>query len=424
MIRVALPWRTPVVRWLNGDHPIVMGLIEPVPGHEFVLDLPAPDAAAKRKARVARDALERELLAYDPTLLPADIAAFVDSRDVESQACVEAVDPDLVFLAGTPLTFGNRPWIFHIEELLPLFGPFLWSGKSFDSSAYGTPVFRMVKYLLEHERCLSIFTHLRHSADWIGRLFDSPSIAAKTTYIPFGHAFPPELEAKVAGARALRAKREGCTFLFTNSWSQAGESFVIRGGMETLLAFGRLADELPDCRLILRSQLPLATFGAEFGDFVRSIANVRLIEAKTTYVELVDLLVEADVFVIPSCGLHTVSLVEGMASGAAVIGSDAPGVDEFLQHGRTGLAVEGRKDKLSWYDDRGYLRQRFEPLFRGIDHAFVENLYQAMRSLATDRDERLRLGSAGFEHVRRNHTMGPWIDGFRRILFEATGGGR
>jgi glycosyltransferase involved in cell wall biosynthesis len=422
MVRVAAPWRTPVINWLNGDHPISLGLLAPRPGYEFALDLPPPDDAARAKSRAAAAGLEAKLRALEPELDPAAIAEYVRSRDIESQAYVEAHDPDLVFLAGTPLGFGDRPWMIHIEELLPLFGPFFWSGKSFERSAYGTPIWRILKRVFEDPQCRSIFTHLRHSADWIGTLFDSPVIAAKTRHIPFGHAFPPAIEARVAAAQPARATRTGCTFLFTNSWLQAGESFVIRGGVETLLAFGKLSAERPDCRLIVRSQMPKDTLGEGFANYVRSMSNVTLIDAKMPYVDFVDLFLEADVYMIPSCGLHTVSLIEGMATGAAVIASDAPGADEFLKDGETGVAVKGRLGKLSYYDERGYLRQTFEPLFRGIDQEFVDGLYRTMKLMAEDKDTRLRLGRAGYAHVRANHPMAPWLDGFGNLIDEVRDG--
>jgi len=421
-VRIAAPWRTPVVQALNSDHPIVLGLLAPRDGYEFAIDLATPDAAALAASEAAAAGLRKKLEALEPDLPPEAIATYVKSRDVESQAFVEKYDPDLVFIHGTPLTFGNRPWISHMEELLPLFGPFFWSGKSADQTAYGTPIWRILRRVFEDANCRALFTHLRHSADWIGTLFDSPAIAAKAHYIPFGHAFPPEIEARVRAAQPARDARTGCTFLFTNSWTQAGESFVLRGGVETLLAFGRLAQERPDVRLILRSAMPSQTLGQGFADFVRSQPRVEIVDRKLDYSKFVDLFLDADAYLIPSCGLHTVSLIESMSTGVAVIASDAPGVDEFLHDGRTGIAVPGRKGKLSWYDEYGYLRQTFEPLFRGIDHEFVENLYRSMARVAADRDYRRTLGRGGFEHVRANHAFDPWAGGFGRTLDQVCAG--
>jgi hypothetical protein len=418
---VAAMWRTPIFQWLGGDHPMMTSLLAPRAGYEFKLDLPAADEAARAKAEKGLANLSAKLRKAVPDIADDVLAEFVKSRDLESQAQVAAAEPDLVFPHSMPFTDMERPWISHLEELLALFAPFFWHGTSAERTAYGTPVWRLVKAMLEDPSCRALSAHLRHTVDWIGTLFDSPAIAAKTRYIPFGHAFPPAIEARVAAAQEARASRKGCTFLFTNSWFQAEPSFVLRGGMETLAAYGNLVRRRPDCRLILRTKLPVSIFGEGFADFVRALPNVEIVDGKLDYPDFVDLFLRADAFLLPSCGLHTVSLLEAMASGAALIASDAPAVDEFVTHGETGLAVEGRR-KLSWYDEHGFLRQTFEPLKKDFDVKFAAALEAAMDRVAGDGAYRVKLGRAAFAHVRQNHAMEPWIGGFGRMLDDVRDG--
>jgi glycosyltransferase involved in cell wall biosynthesis len=162
--------------------------------------------------------------------------------------------------------------------------------------------------------------------------------------------------------------------------------------------------------------------GQNFDAFVRGMPNVEVIDGKLDYAAFVDLFLRADVFLLPSCGLHTVSLIEAMASGAAVIASDAPGVDEFVRDGETGIATKGRLGKLSWYDERGFLRQTFEPLKKNFDAAFAANLLAAMELLASDPSRRNAMSRKAFAHVRENHAMGPWTGGFGRMLDEVREG--
>lgn len=419
--RVAAMWRTPIYKWLGGDHPMMTSLLAPRAGYEFLLDMPRPDGAARARAEAKLEALAAKLRLAAPGVSETDLAEFVKSREIDSQAEVEAADPDLVFPHSMPFVDLSRPWISHLEELLPLFAPFFWHGTSAERTAYGTPVWRLVKAMLEDPSCRAISSHLRHTVEWIGRLFDSQAIAAKTRHIPFGHALPPAIEARVAAAQASRDGRRGCTFLFTNSWFQAEPSFVLRGGMEILAAYGNLARKRPDVRLILRTRLPTSIFGEGFGDFVRGLPNVEVIDGKLDYAEFVDLFLRADAFLLPSCGLHTVSLIEAMATGAATIASDAPAVDEFLTDGATGIAVPGRR-KLSWYDEHGFLRQTFEPLKKEFDAEFAARLEAAMDRVAGDTPFRRDLGRAAYAHVRKNHAMGPWVGGFGAMLDEVRGG--
>lgn len=419
--RVAAMWRTPVFQWLGGDHPMMTSLLAPRPGYAFELDLPGPDAAAREAAQRGLANLAAKLRKACPRVTDKEIAEFVDSRDLESQAQVAAADPDLVFPHSMPFTDMERPWISHIEELLPLLAPFFWHGTSAERDAHGTPVWRLVKAMLEDPSCRALSSHLRHTVDWIGRLFDSPAIAAKTRFIQFGHALPKDIEARVADAQAARAGRSGCTFLFTNSWFQSEPSFILRGGMEVLAAYGILAQRRSDVRLILRTKLPTTLLGEGFGAFVRGLPNVEIVDGKLDYADFVDLFLRADAYLLPSCGLHTVSLIEAMATGTALIASDAPAVDEFVTQGETGLMVEGRR-KLSWYDEHGFLRQTFEPLKKEFDAEFAARLQAAMDRVAGDARLRRGLGAAAYAHVRKNHAMGPWLDGFGRMLDEVRGG--
>ncbi|MBI3505847.1 MAG: glycosyltransferase family 4 protein [Proteobacteria bacterium] len=419
--RVAAPWRTPIFQWLGGDHPMMTSLLAPRAGYEFLLDLPVPDAGHRATAAAERDALVAELVAALPGISREAIVQFAESRDLESQAQIAAAAPDLTLPHSMPFVYGQRPWISHIEELMTLFAPFLWHGKTANVDVRSMPVWHLVRAMLESDRCRAVSSHLRHSHEFIGKLFDSPKIQAKSHYIPFGVAFPPEIQARIDAAQAARETRGGCTFLFTNSWGQHDESFVLRGGMETLAAFGTLVARRPDCRLILRTQIP-KLFGPDFEKFVRGIPNIEIVDTRLGFGEFIDLFLRADVFLIPSCGLHTVSLLQAMACGAATIASDAPAVDEFVTDGETGIAVKGRLGRTAWYDQWGFLNQTFEPMMKSYDAAFSENLHASMDELARDRVRRLALSRAGRAHVARHHAIGPWIDGFGQILDQVRAG--
>src|SRR5262249_40572051 len=142
---------------------------------------------------------------------------------------------------------------------------------------------------------------------------------------------------------------------------QQESSFVLRGGADVVRAFMELGAKYPDTRLIVLSSLPVSHYGAGFADFVRRIPNLHLIDRRVTDDELVELMMSADVFVLPSAGLHALSILRAMYCGLAVIASDAPGNDEYLADDVTGVTVTGRRGKTAWYDEIGFLHQTFEP---------------------------------------------------------------
>jgi glycosyltransferase involved in cell wall biosynthesis len=420
ILRVVVPWRAPVYRNWSGPHPMMVSLLGAYPGVSFDMELAAPTPATRARAAADAGALRRQLADPALGLGAADIDGFVASRDPDSQAMLP--EPyDLVLHHSMPFTLGQRPWVMHIEELVTLFAPTLWHGQTANVRIRELPIFRLVRRLLEGEACLAVSAHLRHSADWLGRLFDSDIIAAKSRYIPFGIEFPAALQPRIEagiGVRDARA-RDGLTFLFTNSWSQDPRSLVVRGGLDVLLAFARIQAEHPTCRLILRSALPTEMLGPKFGDFVRAIPNVEIIDRVVSGDEMAELFATADVYLLPSVGLHTVSLLQAMYFGAVLVAADAPGVEEFVSPGETGLVVPGRLGRTAWYDDTGLLNQTFEPLFQGVDQDFVIRLHGEMKRLVVDPALRRTLRHRARAHVLKNHAMGPWQNGMQHILEDA-----
>jgi glycosyltransferase involved in cell wall biosynthesis len=414
-IRVGVPWNAPGLFRFNGDHPLPGSLITQYPGYTFDYTLTPADTAHLREADAAADVLRKTLRGLTPTPSIDVVEEFVVSRGLQTQAMMLA-PCDLHFLHTAPLTLGAKPWMLHIEEMITLFAPFVWHGTSANVRIRDLPVYRMIKHMLEAPECRAVFSHLKHSADYLPVLFDNPKLAAKVHHVPLGLEFSAAATRKIADDQDKRGEIPGTTFLFTNSWSQQEGSFVLRGGNEVIGAFIELVAKYPQSRLIVLSSLPVSYYGDEFTKFVRSIPNLHLIETRVNDDELVDLMMASDVFLIPSVGLHALSLLRAMYCGMAVVASDAPGNDEFVRDGETGIVVEGRRGKTAWYDDIGFLHQTFEPVFAKTLGDFAGNLFRAMEQLVLDVDRRRRIGRAAREHVLRHHRIDEWRGGFRRIL--------
>ena len=414
-IRIGVPWNAPGIARFNGDHPLPSSLIADYPGYRFDFTLSPVDAANIKRAQEASDGLRKNLAALTPTPARDVIEEFIVSRGLHTQAMMLA-PCDLHFLHTAPLTLGTRPFVLHTEELLTLFAPFVWHGTSAKVQIREVPAFRMIKHLLEAPSCRAVFSHLKHSHDYLPVLFGSDSLAAKTHHVPLGIEFSPAATKRIAERQGVRGGTPGTTFLFTNSWSQHESSFVLRGGTDVIRAFLELVHKYPDSRLIVLSTLPVSHYGPEFADFVRRIPNLHVIDKRVTDDDLVELMMAADVFLVPSVGLHALSILRGMFCGMAVLVSDAPGNEEYVSHDETGIIVEGRRGKTAWYDDTGFLHQTFEPVFAKKLGDFAGNLYRAMEQLVVDPERRKRIGAAAREHVREHHRIESWRAGFRDIL--------
>lgn len=418
-IRVGVPWNAPGLFRFNGDHPLPSSLIADYPGYRFDYTLSPADAAHIREASAASDKLRRELRALTPTPSTEMVDEFIVSRGLQTQAMMLA-PCDLHFLHTAPLTLGTKPWIIHIEEMITLFAPFVWHGTSANVRIRDLPAYRMIRYLLEAPACRAVFSHLKHSADFLPVLFDSEQLKAKVHHIPLGIEFSAAATQKIAAAQAQapngRGRGPGTTFLFTNSWSHQEGSFILRGGADVLGAFIELVAKYPDSQLIILSPLPVSYYGEGFAKFARQLPNVHIVESRVSDDELVDLLLAADVFLIPSVGLHALSVLRAMYCGLPVVVSDAPGNDEYVRDGETGVVVEGRRGQTAWYDDIGFLHQTFEPVFGKSLGAFAGNLFRVMEQLVQDPERRRRIGQAARAHALRHHRIEDWRSGFRRLL--------
>ncbi|MCR9255871.1 MAG: hypothetical protein NXI16_07210 [Alphaproteobacteria bacterium] len=419
---VKVPWSTPVYREFSGPHPMMMSLAGSFPGIRFDFDLPEPGPDDLERAADEQRALTRALT---PLAAPDLVARFVESRGLASQAMIRPPH-DLVLHHSMPFTFGQSPWCIHIEEIVTLFAPFLWHGKSAGVAARDVPVMPLVRALLESPACRFISSHLSHSADWLGTVFDSEIIRAKSRHIPFGVDFPETpaqaIDAEIA-RRNAKADDAPVRFLFTNSWSQDPNSLLVRGGLDALLAFAEVLKNRPDWTLTVRSRLPTELLGEDFGGFVKSIPNLSIIDTPISDAEMAALYLDADIYLLPSVGLHTVSILQAMYFGAVLIASDAPAVDEYVTQDVNAAVVPGRENVFSWYGEDGLLNQTFDPLFQGVDQKFTERLFQTMLTLGDDRARQKRLRNTARRFVLDRHGLGPWQSGFEKLLRDALGTG-
>jgi len=415
---VKVPWSTPVYRAFSGPHPMMTSLAGSFDGIRFDFDLPEPDTGDLARADRERAACFARLKRLHGNLPEATVAAFVDSRGVESQAALRP-PYDLTLHHSMPFTFGQAPWAIHIEEVITLFAPFLWHGQSAHVRADSVPERALIRSLLEAPECRFVSSHLSHSVAALGTVFDSEAIAAKARHIPFGVDYPdvPRAAVEAAIARRDAVPADGPVhFLFTNSWSQDPRSLLVRGGLDVLLAFTEVVRRRPHWTLTVRSALPTEMLSAQFGTFVAGIPNVRVIDRPVSDTEMADLFMAADVYLLPSVGLHTVSILQAMYFGAVLIASDVPGNDEFVTEDENGVIVPGRRDVYSWYGEDGLLNQTFDPLFQGVDQPYTERLARTMLALGDDPARRAGLRREARRHVLTRHRLDRWQGGFETLL--------
>ncbi len=338
---------------------------------------------------------------------PVAILKFLQTRNLQSQLLIgDHREP--VLLTSMPFTFGQSPWVIEIEDPTTLFFPHIQNGNTAHLDYATTPVFPIVKTLLEADSCKAILTHMQSTAKLVATLFDSDIITRKIVHSPLGVKLPAKHQ-----RHDPAGDDEPIELLFINSWCQVPENFYVRGGLDVLEAFDILRIRYPQLRLTLRTDLPGL---ADHFHRIIEAGNVRIINRFVTAEEMADLHESSHIFLLPAARVHIVSLLQAMSYGLAVVGSDGWGMQEYLEDDRNGLVVEGRHGVASWPDEEaGVLRENYQTMHTA-DPVVVEGIVEAVSRLVEDRALRRRLGRAARQDVQDRFNLDQWNRGLQRAL--------
>lgn len=329
---------------------------------------------------------------------------FVHSRHFRSQVMAPR-KAELAFLTSLPQTYGQVPWVIEIEDSTTLFFPFLPNGLTADLDVKASPYYALTKALLESDSCRAILTHMRSTFDTLPVLFNSEIIAKKTHYAPLGVRLPERWQ--------QHDDTEVVDMLFTNSWHQQQVGFYLRGGLDVLEAFEILHAKYPNLRLTLRTQLP--RLDERYQRIVEQ-SWIRVIDRFLPAKELEELQRSTHIYLLPSARIHIVSVLQAMSYGQVVVGSDGWGVEEYLEHERTGLIVRGRAGTVSWMDESvGLLREDYSHLYEA-NPIVVRGIVEAVSRLMEDAKLRRRLGHAAREAVEDRFNLANWNDSLKRVF--------
>lgn len=333
---------------------------------------------------------------------------FLKTRHYESQLLL-ARSHGLNFLTSMPFTYGQNPWVIEIEDPTTLFYPLVHNGNTYHLDIQESPYFPVVKAMLESEECRGILTHVRSTAEMLPTLFRSEKINAKVHYSPLGVKVPERWQ--------RHEPSDQIDMVFINSWCQVPGNLYVRGGLDVLDAFEILHRRYPHLRLTLRTHLP--SLDQHYHRIIES-SWVRIVDRFLTPAELEDLLADSHIFLLPSARIHVVSLLQAMSHGLAVVTSDGWGIQEYVEHERNGLIVEGRYGKVTWVDEQaGMLREDYEPMYTP-DPEVVQRIVSAVSRLVEDHALRKRLGHAARMDVEQRYNLENWNAGLKTLLDNAT----
>ena len=340
---------------------------------------------------------------------PFNVIKFVWTRGIWSQLHIP-MKTRLVFLPSFPFILCQIPWIIEIEDTTTLFAPFVLNGQTSSLNIFENPYYSFVKTLIESDTCKGIICHIKSTAESIPLLFNNEKLNKKIIHLPLGIPLsPPELLSR-------KKQKDVIDILFTNSWHQNSDSFYLRGGLDILEAFSILFSKYSNVRLTLRTALPV-NLNDHYLKIIKD-CSVKILDKFLPDEAMHELMLKADIYVLPSARIHVVSILEAMAYGLAVVVSDGWGNAEYVEDGRNGIVVRGRYGKCSWMDINGVLREDYKPLFSS-DPIVVKGLVDSLSALIEDRELCEKLGQTARKDIETKFSMDNWNQGLAKALDQA-----
>lgn len=421
---VGVPWSLPVYRGLNGGHPLLRGLAEPI-------DYPvARPRTVPEPVPAVRDRMRRRLAAAAARLMratglpPERVLPFLVHR-----ADILAVDPAWGFeLHHTaPMALGDVPWAFHFEQFNSLCIPVQSWPRAELSEARDD--WRLTLALLNDPSCRLILTHVKQTHDRLRPLL-IPAAAGKLRYAPLRFKTRAPL---IRRRPARRRSGKTVTVLFTAGFTQTPALFHARGGLDLMHAMSHLARRrsrrLKAVRWILRAPRPDCSPPA-LTRRIRALPSVSWRDGRLSDAAMGRLMAGCDVMALPSVTLHALSLADARRHGMLALSADAYAVDEFVRDGVDGLIVrrhrpparfpdggpDGGPDHGVFYreDARGMVTARHFP----ADIGFHIRFRAALIRVLTNRRLRSRL-RRNAETAGRWLTRGAdWAEQARRLITE------
>ena len=224
-------------------------------------------------------------------------------------------------------------YIFNIEDQMTLYR-YLGNGQTYDIDLHKHPETDFIRYILEDSRCKKIICHIKKMSETLPSLLKSDIIKNKIEYQKIG--------IPIKNIKNNNYKND-FNILFTNSFYNSEYSFYLRGGHILVNVFLKLVQKYPNIKLTLRTSIP-KNFNYDYHP------NIKIIENFLPENELEELYLDSNIYVLPSCRVHSHSIIQAFSYGLPVISTNGWGVEEFIEHESNGLIIGGFEN-ISWHDE-------------------------------------------------------------------------
>jgi len=300
---------------------------------------------------------------------------------------------------GLPLVDQNSniEYIFNFEDQCALFYN-MDNGNTYNKDYTNYWEKEYIKYTLEDPRCKKIICHINQMAQALPKLLQSSIIENKIHYLL------PGIEDNTNNT--IKKENDPFTILFTNSWSDWGKSFYLRGGHFLLNTFINLSQKYSNIKLILRTSLP-----DNFQENINKLNSdkIEIYNNKMFDQEIDTLYQKADIVVLPSIRVHSHSLLKAISYGLPIITTNGWGINEFVKHEYNGLILD-KFENLSWHDDNLGCRENYSLLYDNskLDQHVISQLYYYLEYLISNPDYLNYLSNNTKTLYKEKYTLDNW----------------
>jgi glycosyltransferase involved in cell wall biosynthesis len=330
---------------LNGFHPLYRALFDQRPGG---ITICAWDNVELSRRLRGEPRLLAELLRYTREVKrsftwPFNSAlakGYLDHYWAPNIALTDLLPGQIEFHHTALFPTFRRPFVFHCESFAPVFFPFAHQGTG-TMTSHGA-LRDHYRSILSSPLCLGIFSHIPETLQSLSTFFADSEIDRKLHSSRIGlssRSFPNEVPIKQSTLSQAR-------FLFVNSANQNPANFFYRGGHIVLRFWKEFRSTGKLGRLYLRCVRPtdeeLKNHDIDLA-FLRNEESdsVVWIEDYLANHELNALMSDAHFFLLPSVSLHSVSIMQAMASGTVPVVTDTVGTSVYVTDDENGVVLKG-----------------------------------------------------------------------------------
>lgn len=312
-------------------------------------------------------------LAVHPLIAEHPLYKSMLSSNLEKYFFQENNFNSILSIIPTYYKYINIPHSIVIEDYITLFFPHIHNGSNYQFDHTKFQYLSNYKQAFESDNFRGVICHMNQTLDSIRTMFNSEKINNKLFYLPLAY------ESNINKIKPTNVEKIVLTF--TNSFGGQKNNFPLRGGVESLMVYKDLYENgYTNLYLNLIGEINVDD---ELYKWMQNCPNVTIHKPNIIHHgrEMItdqvihDVLLDTDMFLIPACRIHSMSVVRSLCYGNIVLGSNGWGFNEFI---KPEFCCEGQQ--YSSYVENNLLKETYSLFLKNPNN----ELFLSLRKKVVD----------------------------------------